>query len=231
MQSKGTIRKFLLACGILASVVYVGTDVLAAIFYDDYHSFTSQMVSELMASGAPTEALVDPLFLLYGVLMMAFGVGVWISASERRTRIVGALLFGYAAIGLLGPTVSEMHLRGTGSLEQNIPHIVLTVALVVLTLAVVWIGSSLRGRWFRVYSLATLFVIVSLGAVSAFAGRAIAAGDPTPWLGLIERILIGAFLLWVGVLAVILMRVGKPAVSSVDRTLDRGMPTGALPVK
>src|SRR5205814_7725557 len=78
------LRKSLLVCGMLASLVYVGTDVLAAIRYPEYHIFTSRAISELMASGAPTERLVDPIFLLYGVLMLAFAVGVWMSSSRKR---------------------------------------------------------------------------------------------------------------------------------------------------
>src|SRR5690349_5570400 len=50
-------RKSLLVCGILASLVYVAADVLAAIRYPEYHSFTSRAISELMANGAPTERL------------------------------------------------------------------------------------------------------------------------------------------------------------------------------
>ena len=77
-------RRFLLACGVLASIVYLGADVLAGIFFGEYHSFTSRVISELMARGAPTERLVDPLFLLYGALTMAFGSGVWMSSPRTR---------------------------------------------------------------------------------------------------------------------------------------------------
>ena len=31
-------------------------------------------------------------------------------------------------------------------------------------------------------------------------------GEPTPWLGLFERIMLGAWLFWMSVLAVILLR-------------------------
>jgi hypothetical protein len=51
------------------------TDVLGGMRYEGY-SFTSQAISELMATGAPSEAFVDPLFITYGVLALAFSVGV-----------------------------------------------------------------------------------------------------------------------------------------------------------
>ena len=109
------LRRILLLSGVLSSLLYVGTDMLAAIFYPGYHSFTSRAISELMASGAPTERLVDPLFLLYDPLVMAFGVGVWTSGPRRRVHITGGLLFAIGALGLLGPTLFEMNVRGSGS--------------------------------------------------------------------------------------------------------------------
>ena len=60
MTRAPVLRPALLACGVLASLLYVATDLLAAIRYPDYHGFRDQMISELMATGAPTERLVDP---------------------------------------------------------------------------------------------------------------------------------------------------------------------------
>jgi hypothetical protein len=174
-------RKVLLVCGALASLVYVAADVLAAIRYPEYHSFTSRAISELMASGAPTEGLVDPLFLLYGPLMMAFGVGVWISGPAKRARITGGLLFAFAAIGLLGPTVFEMNVRGAGGdPTADVLHIAITSVLVLFIFAAVALGASMRGRWFRLYSFATLLIMFVFGALTSFAMGDVGSGEPTP---------------------------------------------------
>src|SRR5687767_4871707 len=202
-KGKPMLRRLLLACGVFASVLYVGIDVLAAILYAEYQSFTSGMISELMASGAPTERLVDPLFLLYGVLMMAFWVGVWLSGREKRLRITAGLLFAYAALGLLGPTVFEMNVRGSGGdPTADVLHIAFTMVLVLFIFASVGFGASIRGRRFRYYSFATVLVLVVFGALSALAAGEIGSAEPTPWLGAMERINIGAFLLWVVVLTI-----------------------------
>ena len=113
------LRRILLGCGIVASVLYVATDVAAAIWYPDYHSFTSRVISELMASGAPTERLVDPLFLIYGVLMLGFGVGMWMSDDRKRMHVAAALLLVYTAIGFLGPTLFEMNGCAVGGLHYG----------------------------------------------------------------------------------------------------------------
>lgn len=140
------LRKLLLTCGVLASLLYIGIDVLAAFLYPEYHSFGSRMISELMASGAPTERLADPLFLLYDVLMMAFAVGLWITGARRSARVVGALLFVCAAIGLLGPRVFEMNVRGSGgNSSADALHIAVTLVLVLFILASVAVGGSVAG--------------------------------------------------------------------------------------
>lgn len=205
------LRRVLLVCGILASIVYVGVDILAAIRYPDYHSFTSRVISELMASGAPTEGLVDPPFLLYGLLMMAFGAGVWMSGCHWRVHTTGALLFACGAIGLLGPTVFEMNVRGAGGdPAADILHIALTAVLGAVIVASVAFAASIQERRLRLYSLATLLIMIAFSVVTSFEARGLGTGAPTPWVGLAERVNIGAFLLWVVVLAIWLLRVREP---------------------
>jgi hypothetical protein len=229
---KLTLRRVLLACGTLASLLYAGTDVIAAIGYPEYHSFNARAISELMASGAPTERLVDPFFLVYGVLMMAFAVGVWMSGREKRARVVGALLFAYGSFGLLGPTVFEMNVRGSGGDPRaDTLHIAVTMVLVLFILASVGFGASLRGRGFRLYSLATLLIMVVFGVLTALEAPTLDTAEPTPWIGALERVNIGAFLLWVVVLAVSLWRVEPSSGARERKSSSDGVPPLALPTK
>jgi hypothetical protein len=77
-----------LVCGMVSSLLYASADVLAAMRYADYHSFTSQTISELTAIGAPSRRLVLPLLIAHSFLALAFGVGVWRSAGPNsRPRI------------------------------------------------------------------------------------------------------------------------------------------------
>src|SRR5687767_8544534 len=88
-RSNSIMQQGLLVCGILSSLLYVVTDILGGLRYDGYN-FSSQAISELMAVGSPSEAFVDPLFVMYGVLAVAFGVGVIREgAGARRLLIVG----------------------------------------------------------------------------------------------------------------------------------------------
>jgi hypothetical membrane protein len=215
------VRKVLLVCGILSSLLYVGIDALAALRYGDYHSYTSQAISELGAIGAPTKEMVEPLFITDSVLLMAFGVGVWTSAGRKRAlRVIGALLLGIVAVGLVTP---PMNLRGTGDISGDLPHIVLMGVIVLFIFVAIGFGASLYGRRWRLYSLATLLTLLVSGALTGFEAARVAAQQPTPWLGVAERINVYGYLLWVLVLAVTLLRSKIPPIQAIaPEAIGRG---------
>jgi hypothetical protein len=85
------MRRVLLAAGALSSLLYVvATDIIAAAQWDNY-SRTGEMVSKLFAVGSPARPVLIVLVGgVYTVLMIAFGLGVWISANRNRAlRVTG----------------------------------------------------------------------------------------------------------------------------------------------
>src|ERR671910_3252221 len=106
------VRKILLGCGIVSSVLYVVTDVLGTLRYEGY-SYADQEFSELTAQGAPTRNFMVALNVIpYDLLVAAFAVGVWPSAGpEPAARLTRALLLGYAAFGVAGGLVFPMRPR------------------------------------------------------------------------------------------------------------------------
>ena len=69
-RSGARVQRALLACGILSSLLYAATDLLGGLRYEGY-SFTSQAVSELMASGGRRFRLCSAATFL---TMIALGV-------------------------------------------------------------------------------------------------------------------------------------------------------------
>jgi hypothetical protein len=194
-----------LACGIAASLLYVGTDILAASLYRGY-SFTSQMVSELFAVGAPTRPLVIRLFWLYGLLTIAFGIGVLRSAGAKKAlRAAAVLLIAYGAVGLAGP-FAPMHQRGAPTSLTDTLHIVVTAAISLLMMLAIAFGSGAAGKAFRIYSIATIVLLLAGGGLAGTQGPNIPKGLPTPGFGIMERVDIYATLLWAAVLAVVRLR-------------------------
>ena len=209
--SASNVQQVLLACGILSSLLYVATDVIGGTRYEGY-SFTSQAVSELMAIGAPSKPFVDPFFIAYDLLALAFGIGVFLAAGGHRAlRITAIMLMGYGAVGFAtaafaGPTYFAMHQRGAGSLAGDAPHIILTGVLVLLLLLAIGFGTLSLGRRFRVYSFATVLMVIGFGALTSMFAARLAAGQPTPGMGIVERIDVYSALVWLAVLAIALLR-------------------------
>src|SRR5512141_580673 len=107
-------RKLLLLCGVLSALLYVATVELAPTRWPGY-SPASQTVSELIGIGAPTRPLVLPLFIVYSLLVYAFGAGVWLSSGPERALRVAALgIIGKEVLGLIVTSFAPIHLRGVG---------------------------------------------------------------------------------------------------------------------
>jgi len=210
-------RKVFLVCGILSSLLYVGTDIVAAMRWEDY-SFTAQAFSELTAVEAPTRTfMVFGNAIPYSLLVMAFAVGVWASAGRKRAlRIVAGLLVAYTVSGFMGGVVFPMHSRGQTTMTlTDTMHIVATIAGVLSMLLFIGFGAAAFDKRFRLYSIGTILLLVLGGTLAGLDGSRIAAGLPTPWVGVTERINIYASMLWVLVLAIVLLR-AKKRQGSVD---------------
>jgi hypothetical protein len=199
------VRKVLLICGIVSSLLYVAMNIVGAMQFEGYDS-TSQAVSELFAIGAPSRPVWVLLGIVYQVLVIAFGWGVWASAGRNRPlRVVGGLLLAYGVVGLAAPFF-PMHMRGAGVTLTDTMHKILTMVTVLLMLTAIGFGAAAFGKWLRFYSIATIVILLVFGVLTGLEAARIEANLPTPWVGVTERIDIGVFLLWVVVLAVALLR-------------------------
>ena len=206
---KESWRKALLVCGILSSLLY---GAMIWTIGSEGYSRLSQAPSELTAIGAPTRPLWTLLGAFYTVLVTAFGWGVWTSASrDRALRIVGGLLMAYGSLGLLWP-FAPMHSRevlvaGGGTLGDTM-HVVLAGVTVLLMFVAMGFAAGAFGKRFRLYSIASIVVLVAFGALTFRDAPRVQANLSTPWIGLWERINISVFLFWIVVLAITLLRGG-----------------------
>lgn len=203
-------RQILLACGILSSLLYIGRDLAAWLSYPGY-DFPNQVISELSAIGLPSRGIDIAMGRSYAALLVLFAAGIWLSAGQRRAlRVTGVLLAASAIYGWFWP---PMHMRGQPTGLTDTLHIVWTAAWLVMTLAAMGFAASVLGRRFQYYTAATVAVMVLFGTLTGMQGGRLAAGLPTPFVGVYERINIGAFLLWVVVLAIYLW----PAPKDLER--------------
>jgi hypothetical protein len=206
------MQKTLLFCGVLSSLLYVAVNIIVTMQWKGYDS-ASQIVGELSAIGAPTRTLWMVLTTPYSVLIIAFALGVWKSAvANRRLRIAGGLMIAYGALGILWP-FAPMHLRDTlaagGGTFSDTMHIALAVVTQIIYLLALGFAAASLGKKFRIYSIATVVVLFVFGVLTFLEAPGVSTNQPTPLIGIWERINIGVFLLWVVVLATILLRAEK----------------------
>ena len=204
-------RQVLLGCGMVAPAWWAAMDVVGSLRYPGY-SYINQTISELGAEGAPTRAFMTVLSgIPYTVLMIAFGMGIWITAGGRRAqRITAAVLIGEVVWSFVGGLAFPMATREVMAAGQetlrNQMHAWYGIGMPILLALAIGFGSRLFGKRFRYFSYAAMLAMVVFGMLMGLQTSAMTANEPTPWLGVEERVTAYVPMLWLAVLAVGLLR-------------------------
>lgn len=207
-----------LICGMASAVLYAVINVIVPLQWPEYNSAT-QTVSELSAVGAPTRFLWIVLSAPYTFLSIAFAIGMRKAAADNwKLHLAGSLLIVYGFLGVLWP-LAPMHLRETlasgGGTFTDTMHLTLGAVTEVIYLIALGISAAALGKGFRVFSITTFILLMLFGVLTFLEAPNVSRNLPTPFIGLLERINIGLFLLWVCVLSVILLnKVNEPSAAA-----------------
>jgi len=209
-SATNALQKILLYCGIISIAWYVAINIIVPLQYAGY-SIASQTVSELSAIDAPTRSLWVMLCIPFSILTIVFGFGVWSSAGDnKKLRFVAIVVILDAIIGAFWPPMNQRQIiaAGGGTLS-DILHIVWTFIHLLCMLLMIGYAAAAFGGNFRIYSIATILVFIIFGILTSIESKGISTGTPTPFIGIWERINMGAYMLWVAVFAVILLKKAK----------------------
>jgi uncharacterized protein DUF998 len=220
-----TLERVLLICGILSSLLRVATDILAAMWYPGY-SYMNQTMSQLAAIGAPTRPFQLALLAVYGALVIAFGIGVWALAGRKRSlRVAGILLAMFGALGLVELPFPQTAMQLSGGVTDQTMHIIVTSVAVLLITLFIGFGAAAYGKGFRLYSIATILILLVFGALAAMQAPQ-AVQFSAPWMGVMERVSYYSYLLWILVFAVVRFRaVGKESQDTSNHSM-KGLQVG-----
>jgi hypothetical protein len=200
-------RKNLLIGGILAMLWYVIINIIVPMQYPDYDIVT-QTVSELSAIDAPSRPFWFVLCIFYSLLFITFGLGIWLSANgNRKLRFVAVVVIFDAILGFFWPPMHQREIiaAGGGTLTDTL-HLVWAFVHLILMLLMIGIGASVLGKGFRIFSVAVVLIFIVFGILTTIESRGIEANLPTPYIGIWERINIGAYMIWIIVFAILLMK-------------------------
>jgi hypothetical protein len=201
------VKKALFLTGLLASVYYIAINIFVGLQYEGY-SFASYTVSELSAIGAPTRMLWVMLMIIYTLLMIAFGWAL-VKQGEKGQRLhtAGFLLIISAVIGLAWPPMHQRQVlaAGGGTVTDTL-HIAFTIVAVIFMLLIIGFCAASLGKSFRLYSIITVLMLLAFGILTSLDAPRMEKDLSTPMIGVWERISMASYMVWIGVLSVILFK-------------------------
>ena len=198
--------KTLLICGIISSALYIVMNITEPMQWRDYNR-VSQTISELSAIGAPTRPLWNMLALCYSLLIVAFALGIGLSAQGRKKILaIAIIIMIYGIIGLFWPPMHQREvLEKNDTTLTDTLHIIFAAATVLLMIVAILLSVSAFKGNFGVYSIVTMAILITFGIITSLDAQKLSANLPTPLMGVWERINVGAFMLWIAVLAIVLL--------------------------
>jgi hypothetical protein len=101
----------------------------------------------------------------------------------------------------------EVLAAGGATLTDTL-HLVWSAGTVLFMVTAMIYSATAIGSWFRAYSVFTIALMAFFGTLTGLDADRVRLNLPTPLLGIWERLMIGAFLVWTVVLALVLLKRG-----------------------
>ena len=212
-------KTLLLWAGVAAAALYVAIVEIAAELTPGF-SHVAQPVSSLYQTGAALALPIAVAFGVYNVLVALFGAAVAILARDlggRRARVgvaagVAILLLGVA--GAIDAVFAQdpigAPITTTGTLHIVFAGVASLLTVVAMALTAAWLFARHDLRPLAIYSVGSIVLILAFGPITA---AATASGSPI--MGLLERVTIFTFTLWMAVTSVVLVRATRTTVMAV----------------
>lgn len=200
-----TLDAALLLCGLLAMLVWIAKDV-AAIALSPGYDAVAQSNSALSAADAPTRRFVLPLEMLYALLLIAFGCGVWrLAGASRALHVAAALIILSTALSAVVTAFFPARLAAGASAPYRQVHVALMATGVIAFVVAIGFGAFAFDNWFRYASAGVLLIYLLATILGLLAGREGAAARPVT-VGVQERAMLAIYFVWLIMLAVAVWR-------------------------
>ena len=201
--SQHNLVTLLALCGVAAPIIFAILLTVAGVVYEGY-SHVAQSISELGGVEAQYPSIQNTNFLIIGMLVLAFALGLHRGMSEGKGSVLGPLL-----LGLFGASFAPQALfrcdpgcefeTWTGTMHNLAGLGGFLAAIAGMILISRRARENPRWRAFRGFSL--FMGIATLLALMTWIGVSGAAGIESV-NGILQRVLAGVLLLWIKVMAV-----------------------------
>ena len=199
MENK-CIEKIIPLFGVVSVIFYFSHVFFGALFYENYDPM-SQAISDLTASDSPSRNIAIVFSMLYGIFTVIFTSYFFLYFRQKINKPVtfGAGFFCIMTIiSFLGYTLFPLSESGYAGAFQDKMHIVVTIAVVLLTiiaLILFMIG------FFRTKKLKCLGIISLCTFLLLFIGSVLMKNLPKEYFGIAERINVYSIVVFIGILS------------------------------
>ena len=202
----------LAAAGIVGPILFTVVFVVHGLLRSDY-SPVGDPISALAIG--PYGWVQDLNFIVFGVLMLAYAVGLHLGLRPARAGILGPALLALAGVGaVLSGVVPLRAVAGGGTYEPAGHTVAVFMAFLGAGIGLIALSRRMTGdpRWrsLATYTLATgIAIVVLFLAVGALASTPDAPLNR--WFGLTQRVLLAVWYPCLIILALRLLRVTRAA--------------------
>ena len=202
----------LAAAGIAGPVVFAVVALVQSLLRSD-HSLVEHPISALAAG--PSGWVQDVNFLVFGLFMIAYAIGLHLGVRPARWGVVGLAFLVLSGIGLLWAVLFPAT-DATGAFQENrllhIPGFIMTFLGGGIGLIVMSRRMARDPRWQSVATFALVTGIAMLVLFLVGGGLVRPPGAPLhPWFGLFQWILLAVWFPCTVVLALRLLRLARAA--------------------
>jgi len=186
--------------GIFSVILYFLHVILGEIFYEGYNPL-AQAVSDLTASNSPSKNIARPFSALYGICAVIFSIGffAYLRNKINKAATVSSFIFCIMnTISFFGYTFFPLSESGYGGAFQDKMHMVVTVSVVLLTIAslILYSIGFLRAKGHKLLGIVSISVLLIL-----MAGAMLINILPKAYFGVAERINVYAIIIYTGILS------------------------------
>jgi hypothetical membrane protein len=186
--------------GVIGVFFYFLHILLGTLFYEGYNPM-AQAISDLTASNSPSKNIARPFSFFYGIFTVIFSIYFFV---YFKRKINGCVTFGagffciMAIVSFLGYTFFPLSESGCAGTFQDIMHMAVTVAVVLLTiisLILFMIGffKTQNLKYLGIVSLCTFSLLLT--------GAMLLNIFPKEYFGIAERINVYSIVLYTGILS------------------------------
>ena len=197
---KNKTVKLIPLLGISSVILYFLHVILGEIFYEGYNPL-AQAVSDLTASNSPSKNIARLFSTLYGICAVSFSVGFFAYLRNKINKVVTVSSFIFCIMNIIsffGYTFFPLSESGYAGTFQDKMHIIVTVLVVLLTIASLVLYSigffrTKEHKRLGVISISTLLVLI-IGAM-------LINILPKEYFGVAERINVYSIIIYTGILS------------------------------